>query len=441
MQAALRSTLFFRAPQIRAAQPRALFVGSYPPRECGIATFTEDIRGAYDLVRGEPSDVVAINDPGRSYEYPSFVRAAIERDDRQSYGRAARFANEHPADVVNIQHEYGLFGGDHGDFILDFLTELRKPAIVTLHTTLPNPDARMRFVTRELCNRSEAVIVLAYAGRRILEEHYGIDSRKVRVVLHGVPDVPLRRSYHFKRAMNLEHKTVLSTFGLLGRGKGIEYVIEALPSIFERHPDAVYLLLGETHPEVVKHEGESYRQSLWQRVEELGLAERVRFVDHYMNDEEVVAYLQATDIYLSPSLDPNQIVSGTLSYAVACGRVVVATASTYATELLADGRGITVPFRDHASVAEAANAVLDDPQLRSSIETAAYRFGRSMTWSRVARQYGEAFDEAIAQRGRQQVPHLMGALDRATSKLWDDALQHQAASLARPLSESVSGTS
>src|SRR5579864_7393511 len=204
----------------------------------------------------------------------------------------------------------------------------------------------MRFVTRELCNRSDAVIVLAYSGRRILEEQYDIDARKIGVILHGVPDVPLRRSYHFKRRLVLEGRTVLSTFGLLSRGKGIEYVIEALPPIFARHPDAMYLLLGETHPEVRKHEGESYREGLWQRVQELGLTDHVRFVDHYMRDEEVVEFLQATDIYVSPSLDPNQIVSGTLSYAVACGRVVIATGSIYASELLADGRGITIPFRE-----------------------------------------------------------------------------------------------
>jgi polysaccharide biosynthesis protein PslF len=413
-----------------------LFVGSYPPRECGIATFTEDIRGAYDLLAGEPSDVIAITDDGRSYAYPGYVRAEIARDDRASYLAAARFANDHPAEVVNVQHEYGLFGGDKGEYLLDFLAALRKPVIVTLHTTLPTPDARMRFITRELCNRSDAVIVLAYSGRRILEEHYGIDPRKVNVILHGVPDVPLRRSHHFKRRLGLEHRTVLSTFGLLSRGKGIEYVIEALPEIFARHPDAVYQLLGETHPGVKKHEGEAYRESLWARVVELGLSSRVRFVDHYMQDDEVVDYLQATDVYVSPSLDPNQIVSGTLSYAVACGRVVVATASTYATELLADGRGVTIPFRDSGSIASSVNAVLDDPQLRGDIETTAYRFGRSMTWPRVAKQYERSFRAAIAQNAGAAKPS--GALETAASKLWGDALQRQATTLASSLSESIS---
>jgi polysaccharide biosynthesis protein PslF len=432
MQTAPRSTLLFPTSAEWGARPRVLFVGSYPPRECGIATFTEDIRGACDLLIGEPSDVIAISDEGRSYDYPNCVVSEIRRDDRQSYLAAARLANDHRADVVNIQHEYGLFGGERGNYLLDFLAELRKPVIITFHTTLPKPDERMRFVTRELCNRSDAVIVLAYAGRRILEEHYNIDPRKIDVILHGVPDVPLRRSYHFKRRLGLGQHTILSSFGLLSRGKGIEYVIDALPKIFSRHPDAVYLLLGETHPEVKKREGEAYRESLWARVEELSLRGRVHFVDHYMHDEEVVEYLQATDIYVSPSLDPNQIVSGTLSYAVACGRVAVATESTYAAELLADGRGITIPFKDSASVAAAVNSVLDDSQLRSSIETTAYRFGRSMTWARSAKLYEQVFRGAMTRRAHAH--KASGALELTASKLWGDALSRRATSLGEGIS-------
>ena len=433
MQTTTRSSLLFRASaHIGGSRPRVLFLGSYPPRECGIATFTEDIRGAYDLLVGEPSDVIAITDDGRSYDYPPCVVTEIRRDDRRSYLDAAQFANSHSADVVNIQHEYGLFGGERGEYLLDFLAALKKPVVVTLHTTLPKPDQNMRFVTRELCNRSDATVVLAYTGRRILEERYDIDPRKIEVILHGVPDVPLRSSRHFKRRMGLGDRMVLSSFGLLSRGKGIEYVIDALPSIFAQHPNAVYLLLGETHPEVKRREGETYRESLWQRVEQLGLGDRVRFIDHYMHDEEVVEYLEATDVYVSPSLDPDQIVSGTLSYAVACGRVVVATASAYARELLADGRGITVPFRSSASIATAVLSVLSDPQLRSSIETTAYRFGRAMTWPRVARGYQHTFAAAMDRKaialGRS------ASLELAASKLWNDALARRAASIGESVS-------
>ena len=428
MRAATLSTLLSRTPVHGRSAPRALFLSSYPPRECGIATFTEDVRGAYDALTGESSDVIAITEPGRQYTYPSYVIGEIDRDDPISYLEAARLANEHPADIVNIQHEFGLFGGERGAMLIEFLARLRKPAVLTLHTTVPDPDKQTRFVLRELCNRSDCVIALAYIGRQILERAYGIDPRKVAVVLHGVPDVPLRQSKHFKKVFGLEGKTVISTFGLLNRGKGIEYILDALPSIFARHPEAVYLLLGETHPEVAKREGESYRDSLLERVQQLGIGERLQFLNHYMSDDEVVAYLLATDVYVSPSLDPNQIVSGTLSYAVACGRAVVATEYLYATELLADGRGITVPFRDSGALAQAVNRVLDDPDLRTSIEVAAYRYGRQMTWLRVARRYQQAF---------------AGCLRRPTrgEPGWSEALQLTTAGLGHAVGDVSSGAS
>lgn len=438
VQAGKRSALLFPI-HLEARKPRALFLSSYPPRECGLATFTEDIRGAYDIATGQSSDIIAVNDGPTPYAYPEAVRCEIQRDDRISYLRAARFASEHECDVVNVQHEYGLFGGDHGSYMLDFLSAVRKPVVLTLHTALPDPDERLHAVTRELCNRSDRIVVLAYSGRRILEEQYGIDPRKVDVILHGVPDVPLRRSYHFKRRFGLADRTVLSTFGLLSRGKGIEYVIDALPAIFSQNPEAVYLLLGETHPEVRRREGESYREELWQRVRGLGLANRVRFLDHYMDDEEVVEYLQATDIYVSPSLDPNQIVSGTLSYAVACGRAVVATASTYAKELLADGRGAIVPMRNSQSIAASVNAILGDPSMRASIETTAYRFGRGMTWSRVARQYERAFEQAQELEPTHVPSHAAGGVERAASAVWGEALQRQVGTLVAQATEGGSG--
>ncbi len=395
MQAAAFSKVLTRSTWTGAGKPRAIFIGSYPPRECGIATFTEDVRAAYDVSTGFSSDVIAITDRDNVYDYPICVVSEIHRDRSSSYVAAAQFVNDHPADVVNIQHEYGLFGGERGEMLIDFLSHVRKPVSLTLHTTLPEPDEQMLFITRELCNRSDTVIVLAETGRRILEHAYRIDPRKVRVILHGAPDVPLRRSFRFKRSIGFDNNTVISTFGLLSSNKGIEYIIEALPAIFQRHPDAVYLLLGETHPEVKAREGEAYRESLKRRVDELGIAHRVHFVNHYMSDDEVVRWLLATDIYVSPSLDANQIVSGTLSYAVACGRAVVATRYLYAQELLSEGRGITVPFRSSKALAAAVNTILQDPQLRTNIEMSAYRFGRRMTWPRVAAEYEQAYFDAV----------------------------------------------
>lgn len=402
------SPRFFRSPLRLARTTRPLYIGSYPPRECGIATFTEDTKCAIDARTGSSADVIAVNDGVKRYAYPMAVIGTIERDDLASYIAAADTINSHPADVVNIQHEYGLFGGERGSMLIELLALIAKPIVTTLHTVLPKPDAALRYVTRELCNRSDRVIVLAEAGRVLLAEHYDIDPRKIRVILHGAPDVPLRSSRHFKRRFGLAGKTIISTFGLLSPGKGIEYLLDALPEIFARNPDSVYLLLGETHPEIRRREGEVYRESLERRAVELGIADRVYFKNHYMSDEEVISYLLATDIYALPSLDPNQIVSGTLSYAVACGRVTVATATAYARELLAGGRGIVVPFRSADALAMAINAVLADPAKRRAMETAAYRFGRQMIWSRVARDYETTFRQSARLREFELVRPLGG---------------------------------
>jgi glycosyltransferase involved in cell wall biosynthesis len=378
-----------------AAHPRSLFVSSYPPRQCGIATFAEDVREAYDRLTGMSSEVIAINDPGGQYSYPQCVVGTIRRDVRDSYLDAARLANASTADVVNIQHEYGLFGGERGAHLLDFMRALHRPVVLTMHTTLPHPDEATLRVTRDLCRRADSVMVLTESSKRVLATQYGVDPRTICVVMHGVPDVAPYHGTYFKQRFNLEHDTVISTFGLLSRGKGIESIIEALPEVLERHPSVAYVLWGETHPEVRRAEGERYRASLQQRALELGVACRVQFVDRYMTDDEVVSALLATDLYVSPSLDPHQSVSGTLSYAVACGRAVIATEFQYARELLADGRGITVPFRDPKALGAAINAVLSDPALRSGLESAAYAFGRSMTWPKIALGYRNAFTQSL----------------------------------------------
>ena len=378
-----------------ANHPRALFVASYPPRECGIATFSEDVKNAYDRLTGNVSKVVALDEAGARRSYPDCVVGRIRADDAGSYMRAADFINNADVDVVNLQHEYGLFGGERGAMAVALIERLRKPTVVTLHTTLPDPDPATLRVTRELCRRADRVMTLTRTSKGILASQYGVDPAKICVVMHGVPDVQPYHGSYFKRRFGLGSSTVLSTFGLLSRGKGIETIIEAMPQIGERHPDAVYVLWGQTHPVVKRAEGERYRTELWRLAKSHGVADRVRFFDRYMTDDEVVAVLLATDVYVSPSLDPHQAVSGTLSYAVACGRPVVATEYQYAKELLAEGRGITVPFRDHAAIAGAVSSILDDEQLRTSLETAAYRFGRQMTWPKIAQGYRQAFASSI----------------------------------------------
>ncbi|MBV8433511.1 MAG: glycosyltransferase family 4 protein [Candidatus Eremiobacteraeota bacterium] len=374
--------------------PRASFLGSYPPRECGIATFTKDVVDAYNRAFGVSSDVIAIDEPGGEVRrYGPEVVARIAEQDRYSYTDIARFVNRHPSQMINVQHEYGLFGGERGEWLIDFLKALEKPAVLTLHTVLPEPDETMLRVTRELCEHAARVVSLSETGRELLETVYGIDPAMLRVIHHGVPDVPFQSTDAAKASFGIGQRTVISTFGLISRGKGLEYAIEAMRDVVKRHPEVLYLILGETHPVVRRREGESYRESVQAMVREFGLQYNVQLVDKYLDFDELVGYLAATDIYLTPYLNPVQIVSGTLAYAVGCGKAIVSTPYLYAQELLAHNRGFLCEFRDAASIARELNILLDDPALRRATERRAYRFGRQMTWPHLAVEYGNLFLE------------------------------------------------
>ncbi|HUA09212.1 MAG TPA: glycosyltransferase family 4 protein [Candidatus Acidoferrales bacterium] len=371
-----------------------LLLGSYPPRECGIATFMADVKSAFDGAFTERTGVIAVDEPGgESRRYPPEVVARLQEQDRYSYPAIARFIDRHPAELLNIQHEYGLFGGERGEWLIDLLDRVNKPVVMTLHTVLPEPDEVMLRVTRGLCARSARVVALSQTGRDLLENVYGIDTNILRVIHHGVPDVAFTGTGAAKSSFGIGQRMVVSTFGLINRGKGLEYAIEAMVDIVRRHPEVLYLILGETHPVVRRREGESYRESLQEMVRSLGLQHNVRLVDKYLDFDELVSYLAATDIYLTPYLNPVQIVSGTLAYAVGCGKAIVSTPYLYAKEVLAYGRGFLCEFRDAPSIAENVNALLDDPSLRRATERRAYRFGRQMTWPHVAREYGRLFIE------------------------------------------------
>jgi glycosyltransferase involved in cell wall biosynthesis len=372
--------------------PRVLFLGSYPPRECGIATFTKDMVDAFDRVFGTRSAVVAVDEPGGELRrYPPEVIARLQEQERASYSEAAASIDAHPAEILNIQHEYGLFGGEWGEWLLDLVRQVRKPIVLTLHTVLPRPDAKVLEVTRELVRFSNLTVALSETGRMLLEQTYGVNPSKLRVVHHGVPDVPFRDTAQAKASFGIGQRTVISTFGLINRGKGLEYAIEAMREVVPRHPEVLYLILGETHPVVRRHEGESYRASLQEMIHAYGLENNVRLIDKYLSFEELVGYLEATDVYLTPYLNPDQIVSGTLAYAVGCGKAIVSTPYLYARELLANGRGLLCEFRDASSIARNVLALLDDPVLRRAVERRAYRFGRQMTWTHVAAEYGRLF--------------------------------------------------
>jgi polysaccharide biosynthesis protein PslF len=348
--------------------PRALFLGSYPPRECGIATFTKDVVDSYNKAFGITSDVVAIDEPGGEMRrYGPEVVARLSEEDRSSYRQVADFINRHPSDLLNVQHEYGLFGGERGEWLMDLLRALEKPVAVTMHTVLPEPDETMLRVT--------------------------LDPELLRVIHHGVPDVPFTNTDAAKASFGIGQRVLITTFGLISRGKGLEYAIEAMRDVVRRHPETLYLILGATHPVVRRQEGESYRETLQAKIREYGLQYNVQLVDKYMEFDELVSYLSATDIYLTPYLNPDQIVSGTLAYAVGCGKAIVSTPYLYAQELLAHNRGFLCEFRDSKSIAQRMNMLLDDPDLRRATERRAYRFGRQMTWPHVAGEYANVFLE------------------------------------------------
>jgi len=367
-------------------------MGSFPPRQCGIATFTKDVVDSYDRAFGTSSHVIAIDEQGgEERTYPSNVIARLRQNDRACYSRIASLIDVHPAELLNVQHEYGLFGGKEGAWFADLIESVSKRVVVSLHTVLPNPSPEHLALAQRICARADAVVVLSQTGKDILVSEYGVDESKTFVIHHGVPDVPFASTDMPKASFGVGQRMVISTFGLISRGKGLEYAIEAMRAVVKRHPEALYLILGETHPQVRRQEGESYRESLHAKIAEYGLQNNIKLVERYLEFDELVNYLAATDIYLTPYLNPVQIVSGTLAYAVGCGKAIVSTPYLYAKELLANGRGFFAEFRDAASIAKNVSALLDDPALRRATERRAYRFGRQMTWPHVALQYGRLF--------------------------------------------------
>jgi glycosyltransferase involved in cell wall biosynthesis len=383
----------------QALPGRIAFVGGYEPRRCGIATFTHDICEAVARAVPEAECIAgAVNDRVQGYNYPPRVRFEILEKDRDSYRRAADFLNFNNTEVLCIQHEFGIYGGSAGSHLLALIKEVRMPVVTTLHTVLQEPNPAQRKVMEELISRSDRLVVMARKGAEILREVYEVAEGKIDIIPHGIPDIPFADSESSKAQFGLEGRKVLLTFGLLGPGKGIEHAIEALPEIVRRHPDTVYLILGATHPQLVAREGESYRLSLERLARDRGVREHVIFYNRFVSLDELTEFITATDIYLTPYLNEAQITSGTLSYVFGAGKAVVSTPYWHARELLADGRGKLVPFRDPQGIAEGVCAFLDDPALLERTRVDAYQLGREMIWPAVARLFLESFQQARADR-------------------------------------------
>lgn len=376
-------------------------LGNHLPRQCGIATFTADLADAIEQAHPDRSlFVLAMNDVGARHGYPERVRFEIPEGEIEAYGRAADFLNLAAVDVLSVQHEYGIFGGKAGAHVLEMLRHLRMPVVTTLHTILAAPDTHQRAVLEELVGLSERVVVMSSDGAELLKSVHGVDPGKIDIIPHGIPQVPDRRS---KDRLGIEGGSVILTFGLLSPDKGIEYVIDAMPSVLAKHPHTTYIVLGATHPHVKKQQGEAYRLMLQARAQRLGVEANVVFQNRFVSESELVEFLGAADLYVTPYLKEEQSTSGTLAYAVGCGKAVVSTPYRYARELLGEGRGILVPWRDSEAIGRELVALLDDPEKRRGLEKRAATFGKSMAWPVVAGAYVQSFERARVtheERGR-----------------------------------------
>lgn len=399
------STVFDQGSDQRTkptAVQRVAVIGNYVPRQCGIATFTSDL---CDALVGEYKDLscmaLAVNDTDAGYAYPTRVRFELAEQEVASYHRAAEYLDLNNVDLVCVQHEFGIYGGPAGTHLFELLDRLRMPVVTTLHTVLKDPEPHYRDAMRELANLSDRLVTMSQRGVDFLQDIYDVPRAKIDLIPHGIPDVPFVDPNFHKDQFGVEGRFVILTFGLLSPNKGLEHAIRALPRVVERYPRLAYIILGATHPHLKRHEGERYRESLERLVAELGLQEHVIFHNRFVDITELVEYIGAADLYITPYLNEAQITSGTLAYAVGAGKAVISTPYWHAQELLADGRGRLVPFRDADAIAQEILALLDDEPERHAIRKRAYMYGRDMVWSAVARRYMRAFVRVCEERKQQ----------------------------------------
>jgi glycosyltransferase involved in cell wall biosynthesis len=395
------------SPKHKPGPPKKLaLIGNYLPRQCGIAAFTADLSDALVKALGPQVDVLAlaINDLPEGYRYPERVCFELRENVQNDYLMAADFLNINQVEVVVLQHEYGIFGGPYGAYILPLLGELRMPVLTTLHTVLAEPSKEQHAVMKELVRLSERLIVLNPRAKKMMAEIYDAPPKKLVHIPHGIPDFQFVDPNRYKGLIGIEGRKVILTFGLLGPGKGIETTLKAMPQIVQRHPEALYIILGATHPHVRRASGEEYRYKLQHLIRQLGLREHVIFYNRFVTQEELFRYIGATDIYVISYPSPDQVVSGSLAYALGAGKAIVSTPFRYAEEVLADGRGCLVPFRDSDATADSICHLLEHEEKRHAMAKRAYQFSRRMVWKEVAKSYLKLAGKVISERAEHPRP-------------------------------------
>lgn len=386
------------------------YLGTYPPRRCGIATYTKDLVSAIAKFNIQPPQVIAMNDDRHQYSYPPAVILTIQDNKILDYRKAAQIINQNKSiQLVNLQHEFGIFGSagkeNDGEYILEFLRRIEKPVITTFHTVLPGPTAQKVKILKEISDLSVAVTVMVKMGIKFLTEIYDVDPAKIYFIHHGVPDIgKLESTKKYKEKFGLKDKIVLSTFGLVGPGKGIQYVLRALPELVQKYPNVMYLVLGQTHPQVRKRHGEEYREKLKKEVKELDIEKFVLFENRYLTLDEIIQYLQATDIYITPYLNPQQITSGTLAYAIGAGRPCISTRYLYAKEMLSGGRGIFVDYKNPKDIIKKVSFILENRQKFQLMMQKTYKLGRQMIWSKVAQDHLKLFNKILRPKSIMERP-------------------------------------